>query len=83
LGNCYYPNYSHKYLNAEIKIKHKQIIINKQVWVKVTVVSMKMDTCRRVRVDDSALCSETEHCSSGAGGELSYFLHLDVAGAQN
>jgi hypothetical protein len=32
-----------------------------------------MDTCRLVRVDDSTVCSETEHCSSGAGGELSYF----------
>jgi hypothetical protein len=44
---------------------------------------MKMDTSRRVRVDDSTVCSETEHCSSGAGGELSYIsvLYLDVAGA--
>jgi hypothetical protein len=33
-------------------------------------------------VDDSTVCSETEHCSSGAGGELSYLLYLDVAGAQ-
>jgi hypothetical protein len=82
MHNNNYPNYSHKYLNAEIKIKHKQIIINKRVWVKVTDVSMKMDTCRRVRVDDSTVCSETEHCSSGAGGELSYVrLDLDVAGA--
>ena len=44
MHNNNYPNYSHKYLIAEIKIKHKQIIINKRVWVKVTVVSMKMDT---------------------------------------
>ena len=44
MHNNNYPNYSHKYLNAKIKIKHKQIIINKRVWVKVTDVSMKMDT---------------------------------------
>ena len=70
MNNNNYPNYSHKYLIAEIKIKHKQIIINKRVWVKVTVVSMKMDTCRRVRVDDSTMCSETEHCLAGTGGRL-------------
>ena len=46
----------------------------------VTDVSMKMDTCRRVRVDDSAMCSETEHRSSGAGGELSYGMIFGCGG---
>ena len=38
---------------------------------------MKMDTCRRVRVDDSTSCSETEHRLAGTGGRLNYRIHED------
>ena len=33
---------------------------------------MKMDTAGQVQVDGSAMCSGSEHCSSGVGGELNY-----------
>jgi hypothetical protein len=52
-----YPNLFTQNSNKEIKIKYKQIIIIKRVWVKITVVSMKMDTCRQVWVDDSTMCA--------------------------
>ena len=70
LHNNNYPNLFTQYLNAEIKIKHKQIIIIKRVWVNVTVCVHENGHCRLVRVDDSAMCSETKHCSLSAGGEL-------------
>ena len=34
-----------------------------------------------MRVDDSTMCSETEHCLAGTGGRLNCVETLDVAGA--
>ena len=79
--NNNYPNLFTQYLSAEIKIKYKQIIIIKRVWVNVTVCVHENGHCRLVRVDDSAMCSETEHCLAGTGGRLNCVGTLDVAGA--
>ena len=55
LHNNNYPNLFTQYSNAKIKIKHKQIIIIKRVWVNVTVCVHENGYCRRVRVDDSTM----------------------------